>query len=333
MIKRTIYFNTPGKSEVSLNRGVYRFECWGASGGSRDLESSSGAYVSGIISLRKMQKFFVFVGEKGALNRTRVSFNGGGAAAFTFLSDSYVFPGSDSSLSYSASGGGSSDIRIEDGDWNDSVGLKSRIIVAAGGGGESNFVRVEVKPIKGNPSRGGNGGTIVGENGTYSLCNKCTASSYAYAGGGEQEMGGSKGGGSTYSWGNDGSFGIGGSANTAKAYWPSSGGGGGYFGGGSGGVTNNCLGSGAGGSSFISGCSECRAIRKDSSLENPTFLGNVHYSSLVFRNIVMMNGSEIRRNSMDGEVRITYINSNCLCTRCRRKEPIYAYYLIVILYK
>ena len=333
MYKNQICFNIPGKNELTLKRGVYKFECWGASGGSRDIGSSSGAYVSGIISLQKKQKFFLFVGEKGALNRTRLSFNGGGAAAFTHLSDSYSHPGSDSSLSYSASGGGATDIRIEDGEWNDTKGLKSRIIVAAGGGGESNFVKIEVKPIKGNPAKGGNGGTISGEKGAYSLCNKCSPSSHTLAGGGQQTEGGNKGGGDSYSWGSEGTFGIGGSANTAINYWPSSGGGGGYFGGGSGGVTGNCLGSGAGGSSFVSGCSECHAVMENSTIDNIQFSGNIHYSGLSFRNIQMKEGSEVKRNSMDGEIRITYIDPVCIHTSYHKQSLLSFYLLSVFLSK
>ena len=63
------------------------------------------------------------VGEKGK-NKREVSFNGGGYGG-------YGSP-------YGYSGGGASDIRLIDGDWDNLESLKSRVMVAGGGGGVAN---------------------------------------------------------------------------------------------------------------------------------------------------------------------------------------------------
>ena len=175
---RTIaFYNTPGKYEVVLSRGVYKFECWGASGGSLELNSSSGAYVSGKIFIQSTRKFYLFVGEKGVVKGTTVTFNGGGAAAYT---DGLT---SDARESYASSGGGSTDIRLTDGDWYDLNSLKSRIIVASGGGGESNYRKIDGSTVYSSPVRGGNGGTLVGESSSYSQCYQCSYAAYTKAGG------------------------------------------------------------------------------------------------------------------------------------------------------
>ena len=325
---RTIaFYNTNGKYDVKLHRGVYKFECWGASGGSLQLNSSSGAYVSGNIFIHSTQKFYLFVGEKGIPKGTVVTFNGGGAAAYTDGLTTIA------KSSYSSSGGGSTDIRLTDGNWYDLESLKSRIIVASGGGGESNYIRIDVSTVVSKPVRGGNGGTLIGEASSYSQCYQCSNSAYTKAGGGEQEKGGKGGGSSTYAVGNQGSFGRGADSKTSTNNWPSSGGGSGYFGGGAGGVSPDCLGTGAGGSSFVSGCRGCSAIAENYSSTNQKFSGNVHYSGYVFSRIVMKSGDVVNRNSQDGQVKISLIISN-LCTsyHSHNRSMIFAL-VIVISYK
>ena len=332
MHKKSYNFKTPGKQKVTLSRGIYKFECWGASGGSLELKSSSGAYVSGTIFLIKPQDFFLFIGQKGIINSTETTFNGGGAAMYETPGPNTGSASFSTKLSYSASGGGASDIRIVDGDWNEFNSLKSRIIVASGGGGEVNFKRPETNPIVSRPTRGGHGGTLIGEDGSYSLCNLCSEGEYTNAKGGEQKKGGSKGGGSSHAWGNDGKFGSGGKANKAVESWPSSGGGSGYFGGGSGGVSSRHLGAGAGGSSFVSGCSGCQAITSDSLENNIQFSGNVHYLGFVFTNIVMKEGAEVERDSMDGEIRITQCDF-LFCTKNHNRTPTMIYFILITLDK
>ena len=91
-------FNATGSSKkISLSRGVYLFECWGASGGDDgSIKGGSGAYVSGRITINKATDFYVYVGKKG-VHGTTASFNGGGRGS-----------------SNGASGGGATDIRLID---------------------------------------------------------------------------------------------------------------------------------------------------------------------------------------------------------------------------
>lgn len=111
-------------------------------------------------------------------------------------------------------GGGATDIRT-------SVNLADRIIVAAGGGGQGY-----------SSGAGGIGGGVTGSSGT-------TFSGYT-ATGGTQTAGGTGGA-------NPGSFGIGGDAGPTSGLCIGGGGGGGYYGG-----SGGRVGSGAGGSGWIS---------------------------------------------------------------------------------
>ena len=126
-------FSFTGKSEkITLSPGIYLFECWGAQGHSENdpQYGGRGAYVKGILKNKRIRNFYLFVGEYGKSGSQDYVFNGGGAG--------------------DRSGGGASDIRLTDGSWDDFDSLKSRIIVAAGGGG----------PDSG--EKGGPGGTING---------------------------------------------------------------------------------------------------------------------------------------------------------------------------
>ena len=69
------------------------------------------------------ETIYIYVGEKGINNKAYSAYNGGG---------SMTNPYSDTN---NGSGGGSTDIRLLNGNWNDSSGLASRIMVSAGGGG------------------------------------------------------------------------------------------------------------------------------------------------------------------------------------------------------
>jgi hypothetical protein len=94
--------------------GTYQFEAWGAQGTSVGL----GAYTSGAISLNKGDNIFIYVGESSNINNA-TSFNGG-----TGSSGGYP-------------GGGATDFRLTSGTWNNTTGLRSRIMVAGGGGSGS----------------------------------------------------------------------------------------------------------------------------------------------------------------------------------------------------
>ncbi|VIF41859.1 Glycine rich protein [Clostridioides difficile] len=105
--------------EIILKPGKYKLECWGARGGATGTPLSDGfyygkgGYCSGELTLRKKTALYVYVGFDG---KKGSQFNGAGYCG-------------------SATGGGATDIRLVDGNWDNPQGLLSRIIVAGGGGG------------------------------------------------------------------------------------------------------------------------------------------------------------------------------------------------------
>ncbi|PBG22527.1 hypothetical protein BGU81_21775 [Clostridioides difficile] len=105
--------------EIILKPGKYKLECWGARGGATGAPHEEGfyygkgGYCSGELTLRKKTALYVYVGFDG---KKGSQFNGAGYCG-------------------SATGGGATDIRLVDGNWDNPQGLLSRIIVAGGGGG------------------------------------------------------------------------------------------------------------------------------------------------------------------------------------------------------
>ena len=116
-------FKYTGKSQsITLKKGNYLFECWGASGAVYALQETNngcdethgrGGYAKGFIQLNETTTFYVFVGEKGTHTYKSI-FNSNKIAT--------------------SNGGGATDIRLVDGDWSNFDSLKSRIIVAGAGG-------------------------------------------------------------------------------------------------------------------------------------------------------------------------------------------------------
>ena len=292
------YFNKSGqilaykgaKYSFIFTPGYYVFELWGAAGGGPS--PGFGAYVSGSIKLERMKKMHIYIGQKG-INGGTLAWNGGGKGN-----------------SLGSSGGGSTDVRLVDGDWNDFQSLKSRIIVAAAGGGSNLATWV---------SKGGNAGILTGYRGSYS----CTASNCGYltiAEGGSQDKEGKAGYGAAK--GTNGTFGSGGQGSIGDGN--ANGGGSGYFGGGGGATSNSIVGSGAGGSSYISGYTGCKSITKTSTEENKQFLDSpIHYSGIKFINITVRDGGSTSWNG-NGQVRITKIFDlkNLYTCKCRRYNSI-----------
>ena len=105
---------TGNVQEVTLPKGTYKLECWGAEGGYRSSSSYSGkgGYSYGTLTLQSKTTLYVYSGGSGKTGGTNGGFNGGGKRA--------TFNG----------GGGASDIRIG----TDS--LYARVIVAGGGGSD-----------------------------------------------------------------------------------------------------------------------------------------------------------------------------------------------------
>ncbi|HBF7094606.1 TPA: hypothetical protein KOU56_003693 [Clostridioides difficile] len=188
-------------ASVQLPPGKYKFECWGACGGRHGADDwttcAKGGYTKGVITLKEKTTFRIYVGQSGyeknlsASIILRTGFNGGGKSNLYGVGGYY----------YARYGGGATDIRLVDGNWDNPQGLLSRIIVAGGGGGAGNGDYIL-----------GHGGGLKGDDGI--------GYQKSLASGGTQYQGGIHGNPNYY-----GSFGKGGSYNGGN------GGGGGWFGG------------------------------------------------------------------------------------------------------
>ena len=221
---------------ITLGRGVYKLEVWGAQGGSYSTSyavGGNGGYSYGTITLKdKATTLYIYSGGQGTAYTTSTytsqgggGFNGGGGAGYR-----------------GGGGGGASDIRIG----QDS--LYARVIVAGGGGGAYAYST----SYKAN---GGAGGGTNGISGNY------YSSSYSgwVGGGGSQTAGGTGGtGSSTNYYGQAGTFGIGGNTGykyNSTSYYSAGAGGGGWYGGGAAGnyssSSRNRACGGGGGSGYI----------------------------------------------------------------------------------
>ncbi|MDR2082689.1 MAG: hypothetical protein LBP35_03590 [Candidatus Ancillula trichonymphae] len=88
-----------------------------AGGGTIAAKGGKGGYATGTLHLEVGQKLYMYTGNSG----TGDSWNGGGARL--------------DANDYKNGGGGGTDIRLTNGNWDTSAGLNSRILVAGGGGG------------------------------------------------------------------------------------------------------------------------------------------------------------------------------------------------------
>lgn len=159
---------------VQLPPGKYKFECWGACGGRLGAddwtECAKGGYTKGVITLKEKTTFHIYVGQSGYEKKLsaavilRTGFNGGGKTNLMGFDGYY----------YTRYGGGATDIRLVDGNWDNLQGLLSRIIVAGGGGGMQSTYDTS-RPIS-------YGGGHEGYNGIDSNAN--------FSGGGSQFQGG-----------------------------------------------------------------------------------------------------------------------------------------------
>lgn len=209
---------------VTLPKGTYKLECWGAQGGNRSQDSASatvtgsglGGYSIGTLTLTQLTTCYIYVGGQGGMSsstgnvKVEGGFNGGGFASHESTGE----PGN--------GGGGATDVRIA----QDS--LYARIIVAGGGGGSG----------EDNETGGYGGGETGGAgSGNTSLTQASQTSggtnSFGFGLGGNTYNGGAGGGGwyggasrysvSSYSTGSDSEGGGGGSgyvytSSTAKNY-------------------------------------------------------------------------------------------------------------------
>lgn len=146
------YEYTGSVQQVTLPKGRYKLQCWGAQGGnvsgSYSAQGSKGGYSEGEITLTETTDIYIFVGGKGANSSTSSTsgtanggWNGGGASVRRSTYDSSDTYG----VSYPRSGGGATDMCLVTSTMNYSSGrtnrssasLLSRFIVAGGGAGAS----------------------------------------------------------------------------------------------------------------------------------------------------------------------------------------------------
>lgn len=249
---------------TATKTGKYKVELWGAQGNS-STAGGLGSYTSGEINLQEGDKLYLHVGGSSG-------YNGGG-----------------SSSSSTKIGGGATDVRLSSGSWDNFDGLKSRIMVAAGGGNVTS---------KTSGALPGDGGTLKGGNG---VAHSSVGSSYIGYGG-SQTSGGARA--SSATTGSAGSFGKGGAGGVGPGdpNHYGSGGGGGYYGGGG---SAWHAGSG-GGSSYISGYEGCNSISSTSTSSSIKHTGSpIHYSGMKFDNSTMKGAV----NSGNGYAKISFIKS------------------------
>ncbi len=294
----TYEYSYTGKEQqfVTPTNGLYQIELWGAQGGSISGKAynqdgsvranklsyigGKGAYTKGNISLGIGTNLYVYVGGTPEENTSLIASSGTKEGGYN--GGASIPAGQES---YGVGGGGATDVRLVNGSWNTFSGLKSRIMVAAGGGG-ANFRNEGY-----GEGNGGEGGTLNGVNGYQALVD----GSYFrndYPNGYQIGLGAtqSKGGipedhllnGTVQKQNANGTFG---GLNATEVQ---SGGGGGYYSGAS--ATHGGAG---GGSSFITGYTGCNAISENSTENNLIHTGQPkHYSGYVFENSVMKSGTE-----------------------------------------
>ncbi len=247
--------------------GSYKIELWGANGNSSgSFAGGTGAYTSGNITLTAGEKIYVYVG--GAGNGDNGGYNGGGSLTLN------------QSTQNGAAGGGATDIRLKKGNWDSVDGLRSRIMVAAGGGGALAGTCGSSKKT------GGFGGSITSNSNTIGTA--CTDSMYTIALGASQVSGGSidvySAAGAKLNTYASGKFGM---SSKPDGYEGDikAGGGSGYFGGASSGYGSSAT----GGSSFVSGYSSSKAIDSNGNITD----SNIHYSGKKFDNISVIDGESL----------------------------------------
>lgn len=118
--------------------GLYKIDLFGAQGGNYSSSGGSfkggyGASTSGILEMKKGEKYLLYVGSSGAISSG--GYNGGGNGG--------TYPASGGGYWTYAGGGGSTDIRYFKTNFTtsrtDAFSLRSRIMVASGGGGASYY--------------------------------------------------------------------------------------------------------------------------------------------------------------------------------------------------
>lgn len=137
---------TGDEQEITLPKGTYKLEVWGAQGGSNGEDSTygiesmtggKGGYSAGILTLSQKTTLYVFVGGAGTSipGEDNGGYNGGGDTAAVVQGEI----DGNFNIHYTGGGGGATDIRtVSPGTYSsylDRPSLLSRMIVAGGGSG------------------------------------------------------------------------------------------------------------------------------------------------------------------------------------------------------
>lgn len=143
--------------EITLPKGRYKLQCWGAQGGTNSYASSAvgscGGYSEGVINLKNETTLYVFVGGTVQVKDTGALQNGGwnGGGGSTGYSAYGSTSGTSSTTGFGRSnpgaGGGATDISTVDSDMSylggrnnrSTASLLARCIVAGGGAGCSYY--------------------------------------------------------------------------------------------------------------------------------------------------------------------------------------------------
>ena len=118
-MSRKLFVNVTGikiSLQIVLNPGLYLFELLGASGGGS--QPGRGGFASGTLQVRTPLHVYLLPGGKGSYIASSGCLEGGWNGGGQVCTEKY-----------GSSGGGSSDVRLEESN------VESRIIVAGGGGG------------------------------------------------------------------------------------------------------------------------------------------------------------------------------------------------------
>lgn len=278
---------------ITLPKGKYRLECWGAQGGYypsatyTNANNNKGGYSIGTLTLLQHQNLHLYVGGAGT-NITASStaksggWNGGATGG----------AGTDANYGYGgAGGGGASDIRIR----TDS--LYARVIVAGGGGGKGPGSTIgsssgtSTIPTSGSIDEYG-GGTSGGTG--HPVYSNTANATYNFG------SGNSGGGGYNNRGGSGGAGAYAQSSNRDNTYYPpgGGGGGGGWYGGGGGGGSGYVYTSSTA-SDYPSGCLLNSSYYLD---DASTTAGNTSFTS--------PTGTSEAGHTGNGYIRITVIEAS-----------------------
>ena len=294
--------------------GTYKIECWGAEGGDDPNKGGAlpgkGAYTSGYINLTSGRQLFLYIGGVGSSLYKQINYGGWNGGGTSTSNANTYFP---------SGGGGSTDVRLikhsgSDG-WSGTSSLRSRIMVAAGGGGCLSDGNSTI-------ANGANAGGLKGYV-AYNTANSSFTESDFDGTGSTQISCGSCPAYVDPNWqyskylkdGTINPWGYFGYANQlyVDLYW-AGGGGGGWWGG----LSVHGRG-GGGGSSFISGMSGCVAMSEDGTQNSSINYMTINGTIYSFTSPVMIDGASSMPallggtetgHSGNGYARITFVSAN-----------------------